>query len=158
MAALEHGEAARVFGSGMAAISTVMFAHVKPGDHAVFQADIYGGTFLFVQELMRFGVAVSFVKTPEDAASQLRPDTRVVYVESPSNPLLRVAQRVRRGRRRTGGEQGIEEPQRACTTTVGVPGHPSGPAGRPRCDSPQFGLGCVEVIYHPAAKGLHVCS
>jgi cystathionine beta-lyase len=89
-AALEKGEAALVFGSGMAAISTLVFAHLKPGDHAIFQADLYGGTFLFVQELTRFGIAVSLAHTVEDIAASLRPETRVVYVESPSNPLLRV--------------------------------------------------------------------
>jgi cystathionine beta-lyase len=90
IAALEKGEAALVFGSGMAAIATVLFAHLKPGDHAVFQTDLYGGTFLFVQELTRFGVAVSFARTAEEFAASLRPETRVLYVESPSNPLLRV--------------------------------------------------------------------
>lgn len=90
VAALEKGEAALVFGSGMAAITTLLFAHLKPGDHAVFQTDLYGGTFLFVQELTRFGVAVSFAGTAEEFASSMRPETKLVYVESPSNPLLRV--------------------------------------------------------------------
>ena len=90
IAALEGGEAAVVFGSGMAAITTVLFAHLKPGDHAVFQPDLYGGTFQFVQELTRFGVAVSFARTAEEFAASLRPETKVIYVESPSNPLLRV--------------------------------------------------------------------
>ncbi len=90
MAALEKGGAALIFGSGMAAITTLLFAYLKPGDHAVFQTDLYGGTFLFVQELTRFGVAVSFAGTAEEFASSLRPETKVVYVESPSNPLLRV--------------------------------------------------------------------
>lgn len=44
LAALEQGEDALAFGSGMAAIATVLFAHLKPGDHAAFQADLYGGT------------------------------------------------------------------------------------------------------------------
>lgn len=90
LAALEGGEAAVVFGSGMAAISTLLFAHLQPGDHALFQADLYGGTWQFVQELTRFGVAVSFARTPEEFATGLRPETKVIYVESPSNPLLRV--------------------------------------------------------------------
>ncbi len=90
IAALENGQAAVVFSSGMAAISTLLYAHVKPGDHALFQGDIYGGTFLLVQELARFGVAISFARTVEDFAAAIRPQTRVVYVESPSNPLLRV--------------------------------------------------------------------
>lgn len=90
IAALEGGETALVFGSGMAAIATALFAYLKPGDHAVFQADLYGGTFLLCQELTRMGIGVSFARTPSDFAAELRPTTRVLYVESPSNPLLRV--------------------------------------------------------------------
>ncbi len=90
MAALEHGEAALAFGSGMAAISTLLFAYLKPGDHAVFQTDLYGGTFLLVRELARIGVAISFAGTAEEFTAALRPETKVLYVESPSNPLLRV--------------------------------------------------------------------
>ena len=55
LAALEKGESAVVFGSGMAAITTLLFAYLKPGDHAIFQQDIYGGTYQFTQELRRFG-------------------------------------------------------------------------------------------------------
>ncbi len=90
IAALEGGEAAVVFGSGMAAIATLLFAHVKPGDHAIFQPDLYGGTLQFVQELTRFGVAVSFARSADEFASSLRPETKVLYVESPTNPLLRL--------------------------------------------------------------------
>lgn len=90
MAALENGEAATIFSSGMAAISTLLYAHLKPGDHALFQTDIYGGTFLLVQELARLGVAVSFARAAEDFAGSIRPETKVIYVESPSNPLMRV--------------------------------------------------------------------
>ncbi len=90
LAALEQGEAALVFGSGMAAISTLLFAHLQPGDHAVFQADLYGGTYHFVTtELARFGIAVSFGRTLDEFAAAIRPGTRLIYVESPSNPLLR---------------------------------------------------------------------
>jgi cysteine-S-conjugate beta-lyase len=88
VAALEHGESALVFGSGMAAISTLLFAHLKPGDHAVFQNDLYGGTVLLVQELMRFGVAVSFARTAGEFSACLRSETKVLYLETPSNPLL----------------------------------------------------------------------
>ncbi len=90
LAALEHGEAALVFSSGMAAISTLLYAHLKPGDHAIFQADIYGGTFLLVQELTRFGVAVTFSHDVREFGAAIRSETRVLYVESPSNPLMRV--------------------------------------------------------------------
>ncbi|QYM78899.1 aminotransferase class I/II-fold pyridoxal phosphate-dependent enzyme [Horticoccus luteus] len=90
LAALEQGEAALVFGSGMAAISTLLFAVLNPGDHAVFQADLYGGTHHFVtKELTRFGVRISFGRDAAELAAAVRPDTRLIYVESPSNPLLR---------------------------------------------------------------------
>ena len=90
LAALEQGEDGLVFGSGMAAISTLLFAHLNPGDHAVFQADLYGGTYhLITDELTRFRIEVSFVRTQAEFGAALRSNTRVVYVESPSNPLLR---------------------------------------------------------------------
>ena len=90
VAALEKGEDALVFGSGMAAISTLLFAHLKPGDHALFQADLYGGTYHFITtELSTFGIQVGFAATMEEFKTAVRPNTRVVYVESPSNPLLR---------------------------------------------------------------------
>jgi cysteine-S-conjugate beta-lyase len=88
--ALEHGEAALVFGSGMAAISTLLFAHLKPGDHAIFQTDLYGGTVLLVQELTRWGVSVSFARDAKEFGATITPKTRLLYCESPSNPLLRV--------------------------------------------------------------------
>jgi cystathionine beta-lyase len=89
VAALEQGEDAVVFGSGMAAISTLLFAHLKPGDHAIFQADLYGGTHHFISgELKAFGIEVSLAATVAEFEAALRPSTKVLYVESPSNPLL----------------------------------------------------------------------
>src|SRR5689334_10793231 len=89
VAALEKGEDALVFGSGMAAISTLLMAHLKPGDHALFQGDLYGGTYHFVtSELSAFGIQVGFAATPAEFKAALQPKTRVLYVESPSNPLL----------------------------------------------------------------------
>lgn len=90
LAALEQGEDALVFGSGMAAISTLLFAYLKPGDHAIFQTDLYGGTYhLIANELTQFGVESSFGHTPDEFIADVRPNTRLIYVESPSNPLLR---------------------------------------------------------------------
>jgi cystathionine beta-lyase len=90
VAALEGAEAGLVFGSGMAAISTVLFAYLKPGDHAVFQADLYGGTHhLVTTELAAFGVELAFIQSLAEFKAALRPNTRLIYVESPSNPLLR---------------------------------------------------------------------
>jgi len=90
VATLENAEDGLVFGSGMAAISTVLFALLKPGDQAIFQAELYGGTFHFVAaELKAFGVEIVFATSLEQFRAALRPNTRVLYVESPSNPLLR---------------------------------------------------------------------
>jgi len=90
VAALEKGEDALVFGSGMAAISTLLFAHLKPGDHVLLQADLYGGTYHFAtSELTAFGIQVAFAGNLKEFEQNLRPNTRVIYVESPSNPLLR---------------------------------------------------------------------
>lgn len=89
LAALEQGGAALVFGSGMAAISTVTLAYLKPGDHAIFQNDLYGGTMQWItKELERLGVQVSWGAEVADFAAAVRPETRLIYVESPSNPLL----------------------------------------------------------------------
>jgi cystathionine beta-lyase len=89
LAALEKGEAAVVFGSGMAAISTLLLAHLKSGDHAIFQNDLYGGTMQLInRELKRLGVEVSWGSNVAEFAAALRPETRLIYVESPSNPLL----------------------------------------------------------------------
>ncbi|HEU5068865.1 MAG TPA: aminotransferase class I/II-fold pyridoxal phosphate-dependent enzyme [Verrucomicrobiae bacterium] len=89
LAALEGGEAAVVFGSGMAAIATLLLAHLQPGDHAIFQSDLYGGTMQFVtRELQRLGVQLSWGANAAEFAASVRPETRLVYVESPSNPLL----------------------------------------------------------------------
>jgi cysteine-S-conjugate beta-lyase len=89
LAALEKGEAAVVFGSGMAAIATLLLAHLKPGDHAIFQNDLYGGTLQFIhRELQRLGVQVSWGANAVEFAAAVRPATRLIYVESPANPLL----------------------------------------------------------------------
>ena len=89
MAALEKGEAAVVFGSGMAAIATLLLAHLKPGDHAIFQNDLYGGTMQFITcELTRLEVQVFWGANVAEFAAAVRPETRLIYVESPSNPLL----------------------------------------------------------------------
>jgi cystathionine beta-lyase len=90
LAALEKGEAGLVFGSGMAAISTLLLAYLKPGDHAIFQNDLYGGTVqLITAELQRLGVDVSWCVDSEEIKAVRRSSTRLIYVESPSNPLLR---------------------------------------------------------------------
>ena len=93
MAALEHAEAAMPFSSGMAAISTTLFSFLKKGDHAVFQNEIYGGSFnLVVKEFENFGIEFTFTEGVEleDFERAIRPNTRVIYMETPSNPLLTI--------------------------------------------------------------------
>jgi cystathionine beta-lyase/cystathionine gamma-synthase len=90
IAALEGGEAALVFSSGMAAISTLLATCLRPGDHAIFQTDLYGGTHeLVVRELPRWQVEVSRARTVEEIERACRSNTRLIYVESPANPTLR---------------------------------------------------------------------
>jgi cystathionine gamma-synthase len=92
LAALEHAEAAVLMSSGMAAITTTLFAILKAGAHAVFTEDVYRKTRVFAREtLARFGVEVDVV-APNVAAIEaaLRPNTRVIFTETPTNPYLRV--------------------------------------------------------------------
>lgn len=91
LALLEQGEEALVTGSGMAAISATLLALLRPGDHLVVQSVLYGGTFELAHHLLpEWGVEVSSFD-PLDVASlegSLRPNTRVILVESISNPHL----------------------------------------------------------------------
>jgi cystathionine beta-lyase len=90
IATLEKGEDALVFGSGMAAISTTLLAHLQQGDHAIFQSDLYGGTLkLVTTELARSGIQISWGASAEEFGQAVRPETKLIYIESPSNPLLR---------------------------------------------------------------------
>jgi cystathionine beta-lyase len=90
LCALEAAEDGILFSSGMAAISSVMMAFLSSGDHAVIQRDIYGGTHHFITaDFDRFRIEHTFVANrPEDIAAALRPNTKLIYIESPSNPLL----------------------------------------------------------------------
>jgi len=93
IASLENTEEGLVFSSGMAAISTVLFTFLGKGDHAVFQKGLYGGTSHFLdREFERFGIAYSIAKSQsaEDLADCIQDHTRVVYIETPSNPLLSI--------------------------------------------------------------------
>ena len=79
MAALEHGEAALIFGSGMAAVSTAMLAFLHQGDHVVLQKSLYGGTSnLVVEEFEKFGVEYSFAGDNSAAAfeKELKENTK----------------------------------------------------------------------------------
>lgn len=93
IAELEGTDAALLFASGMSAITTTVMALVKSGDHIVAQRDIYGGaTKFFTQWLPKFGVEATLVDTTDydQHAAAIRPNTRILYLESPTNPTLRV--------------------------------------------------------------------
>ncbi len=93
VAALENAEDGLLFSSGMAAIMTSMFAILKSGDHILFQNDLYGGTHhAALNELKRYGIEhtmtdVADLKNFEEA---IRPNTKVIFIETPSNPLLKI--------------------------------------------------------------------
>ncbi|MEV4219813.1 aminotransferase class I/II-fold pyridoxal phosphate-dependent enzyme [Nonomuraea sp. NPDC049725] len=94
VADLEGGAAAIATGSGMGAISTVLLGLLKPGDHLIAQRALYGGTAAMINELAaRFGVEVGFVpeNDPDALRAAVRPETRLVYLETIANPMGRVA-------------------------------------------------------------------
>lgn len=93
IAALENAEAGLLFGSGMAAISTALFAFLKHGDHVVLQNEIYGGTFnLIVEEFDKMGIQYSFTNgiAAHHFEEKIKSNTKVIYIETPSNPLLSI--------------------------------------------------------------------
>src|SRR5580658_1947276 len=93
LAALEGGVAAPVFASGMAAINAVV-SMLKSGDHVVCGNDLYGGTpRLFNNVMAGFGLEFSYVETSdaENVERAIRKNTRMVYVETPTNPLMRLS-------------------------------------------------------------------
>ncbi|WP_347175285.1 trans-sulfuration enzyme family protein [Polaribacter uvawellassae] len=93
IAALEKTENALIFGSGMAAVSTTLLAFLHKGDHIVLQHTLYGGTYNFVvEEFDKFGIEYSFTKdlSIESFQKEIRKNTKVLYIETPSNPLLTI--------------------------------------------------------------------
>ena len=92
MNALESAEAGLVTSSGMAAISSILFGILEKGEHLVLTEGLYGGTFaLVVRELERFGISYSFAASDsESIENACVAETRMVFVESPTNPLLSV--------------------------------------------------------------------
>jgi cystathionine beta-lyase/cystathionine gamma-synthase len=93
LAALENAEAALVTASGMAAISTTLLTVLSAGDHLLVQECLYGGTHdLLTKDFAAFGLSYDFID-PDDPTSwkrKLRPNTKALYVETMSNPLLQV--------------------------------------------------------------------
>jgi Cystathionine beta-lyases/cystathionine gamma-synthases len=93
LAALENAEEGLILSSGMAAILTSIFAMMKKGDHAIFQNDLYGGTYnAVVTELPRYGMECTMVNgsDPTNFEKAIRPETRIIYIETPSNPTLKI--------------------------------------------------------------------
>ena len=94
MAALEGGEAALATASGMAAVSAVLFTFLSAGDHIVASEVCYAGSVeLFGLHLPRLGIEVSLVDTGDldEVRRALRPNTRMIYAETPANPILRLS-------------------------------------------------------------------
>jgi cystathionine beta-lyase/cystathionine gamma-synthase len=93
LAALEGGSRGFAFASGCAAATTLLHS-LSSGDHVVCGDDVYGGTYrLFERVMKQLGIGVTFVDLREPAAllSALRPETRIVWLETPTNPLLKLA-------------------------------------------------------------------
>ncbi|MBN6203480.1 bifunctional cystathionine gamma-lyase/homocysteine desulfhydrase [Staphylococcus saprophyticus] len=92
IADLEQGESGFAFGSGMAAISAVIMLLDK-GDHLLINSDVYGGTYRALTKVFnRFGIDAEFIDTTniEVVEQYIKPETKMLYIETPSNPLLRV--------------------------------------------------------------------
>jgi cystathionine beta-lyase/cystathionine gamma-synthase len=93
IAELEGTDAALLFSSGMAAITTSILSLVKAGDHIVAQRDIYGGVTKFLSQwLPKLGIETTFVDTNdmEQHERAIRPNTKIMHIESPTNPTVRV--------------------------------------------------------------------
>lgn len=92
IADLEHGRHGFAFGSGMAAISAVIML-LDQGDHIIVGSDVYGGTYRAMTKVFtRYGIEFDFVNTTDvkNIENQIKDNTKMVFIETPSNPLLRV--------------------------------------------------------------------
>ncbi len=93
LAALEGGTYALAFASGLGATTTLMLM-LKAGDHVIVGDDVYGGTYRLFQRVMtEFGLVFDFVDmaNPDEVRAALRPETRMVWLETPTNPLVKLA-------------------------------------------------------------------
>jgi len=93
ISALECSESAMIFGSGMAAISTTLLTFLSSGDHILLQKDIYGGTRNLVEaQFDRFNIDYTFTDDIDLKCfkSGIKKNTKVIYIETPSNPLLKI--------------------------------------------------------------------
>lgn len=93
VASLEEGEAAVATASGMAAIATAIFTSMKKGDHLISARGIYTSTYSFFSRLPSWGIEVSFVEQtrPSEIVAAMKRNTRLIFLETPSNPLLDLA-------------------------------------------------------------------
>ncbi len=92
-ASLENAQFGYAFSSGMAAITSSLLAFLKTGDHIIATRDIYGGTYRFLTEyLPRIGVETTFIDitNPDLFETSLKKNTKIIYIETPSNPLLKI--------------------------------------------------------------------
>jgi cystathionine beta-lyase/cystathionine gamma-synthase len=92
VAALEGGASGHAFASGMSAIAALMTL-IRSGEHVVFSRNVYGGTYRFLtQVLNRYGVLSSWVdsRSLDEIRAAIRPETRMIYVETPTNPMMEV--------------------------------------------------------------------
>src|SRR3989454_6188821 len=93
MAVLERGVAAYAFASGMAAETAITHLLLKGGDHAICSDNVYGGTFRLFDKIVRhYGVDFSYVSTSNlaDLKAAMRPNTRMLFIESPTNPIMAI--------------------------------------------------------------------
>ena len=93
VADLENAERAILFGSGMGAITTTLLTFLASGDHVIAQREIFAQTFTFLDRMARaLGIETTFVDPTRagEIEAAIRPETRLIYIETPSNPLLQV--------------------------------------------------------------------
>jgi len=91
VARLEHTEAGMIFSSGMAAVSTTLLAFLNTGDHVVLQPSLYGGSYnLVTEQFQKYGIEYSFSESLDEAdfRKAIQSNTKVIYIETPSNPLM----------------------------------------------------------------------
>src|SRR5690606_15806757 len=140
IAALEHAEAGLIFGSGMAAVSTTLLAFLKSGDHIVVQNTLYGGTSNFIkEEFPKYGIEFTFTNGYEvsDFEAAIRPNTKVIHIETPSNPLLTITD--------LKGIAGLAKPRNIITT---IDNTFASPINQNPID---FG---IDIVIHSATKYL----
>jgi cystathionine gamma-lyase len=93
LASLEEGRGGLAFSSGLAATTTILLS-LQKGDHVIAGDDIYGGTYrLFDQILRKYGLQFTYVnpEDPDNVANAVRKNTRLIWMETPTNPLMRIA-------------------------------------------------------------------